>query len=137
MTILVFDDVERVLLVRHSSGGTWVAPGGMVEPDEGPADAARREMMEETGCAVELTRILGVHGGPDCRVVYENGDEVGYVMTVYEARVLDGLPRPNGSETLDVGYFRPDEVDRLNTAKWLPPVLREAVRQREQRSHGA
>lgn len=54
VTVLVFDDEGRVLLARHSGTGRWVAPGGMVEPDECPSQAALRETREETGCEVEL-----------------------------------------------------------------------------------
>ena len=38
VTGLVFDDRGRVLLVRVSNGGIWVAPGGAVDPDEAPQD---------------------------------------------------------------------------------------------------
>jgi 8-oxo-dGTP diphosphatase len=45
----VFDPgYEHVLLVRHRDHG-WVPPGGKVEADETPQDAARRELLEETG----------------------------------------------------------------------------------------
>ena len=49
VTILAFDESRRVLLIRHASRDLWVAPGGMIEPDETPAMAAHREMQEETG----------------------------------------------------------------------------------------
>lgn len=45
----VFDaDGGRVLLVHHPFHG-WSCPGGHLEPTEAPADAARRELREETG----------------------------------------------------------------------------------------
>jgi 8-oxo-dGTP pyrophosphatase MutT (NUDIX family) len=124
VTVLLFDDEGRVLLVRHSNEGLWVAPGGMIEPDEDPAAAARREMFEETACEVDIVKVLGVFGGPEFRVRYANGDEVGYVMTVYEARSRGGAPRPDGNETLEARYFPPEEVASLPTARWLPIVLR-------------
>lgn len=125
VTVLLFDEQDRVLLVRHSDRGVWVAPGGMVEPDEDPEETARREMREETGVDVDLVSILGVFGGPEFRVTYRNGDQVGYVMTVYEARMLGGQPTPDLDETLDVGFFTREQVDALETAEWLPVVLRE------------
>ena len=44
----------RVLLHRHRRLGLWLPPGGHVEPHELPDDAALREVMEETGVAIEL-----------------------------------------------------------------------------------
>jgi 8-oxo-dGTP diphosphatase len=50
----VFDvDLTEVLLVRHRRRG-WVPPGGKVEPGETPHEAARRELLEETGLEAEL-----------------------------------------------------------------------------------
>jgi 8-oxo-dGTP pyrophosphatase MutT (NUDIX family) len=44
VTIVSFDDTGRVLLVKHRDTDLWVAPGGAIEPEETPADAAVREM---------------------------------------------------------------------------------------------
>ena len=41
-----------VLLVDHINAGLWLPPGGHVEPDEHPADTARREAQEELGVVV-------------------------------------------------------------------------------------
>ena len=38
---------ERVLLHRHAKLGMWLPPGGHIEPDELPDDAAVREVEEE------------------------------------------------------------------------------------------
>lgn len=40
---------DRVLLVHHNATGKWVFPGGHVDPNETPAEAAVREVLEETG----------------------------------------------------------------------------------------
>ncbi len=44
----------RVGLIRHPRLGKWMLPGGHVEPDENPAEAALREVAEETGLAARL-----------------------------------------------------------------------------------
>ena len=44
----------RVLLLRHKKIGTWLPPGGHVEPNELPHETAMREAMEETGIKIEL-----------------------------------------------------------------------------------
>ena len=48
--VLLLDASDRLLLVQ--SGGAWLVPGGGVEEGEELADAAARELREETGLAV-------------------------------------------------------------------------------------
>ncbi|MGC9469376.1 MAG: NUDIX hydrolase [Anaerolineae bacterium] len=56
LTVLVYAvRGSRTLLMRRNKEpnlGLWVAPGGKVEADEAPHDAAIREMYEETGLIV-------------------------------------------------------------------------------------
>ena len=130
VTVIHRDEAGRVLLVRHVEGG-WVTPGGAVEPCERPADAAVREMWEETGLHVELVRVLGVYGGPEFTTQYRNGDRVSFSMTVFEARVLGGALRPDGDETLEVRWVAANELDGLHLQPWAPRVLREAWEHRE------
>ncbi len=48
------DNSWRIGLIRHPRLGKWMLPGGHVEPDENPAEAALREVTEETGLAAQL-----------------------------------------------------------------------------------
>lgn len=123
VTVLVFDQAGRVLLVRHAEGDRWVAPGGSLEPGERPAGGAVREMWEETGLWVEPVRILGVYGGPEFQWTYANGDQVAYVMTVFEGRVRSGELRAGDEEVLELGYFSERELAPLPKAEWLSVVL--------------
>lgn len=53
---------DEVLLIRHRGGPKpWGLPGGGVERHERLVEAARREVYEETGMAVEVERLLGVY----------------------------------------------------------------------------
>ncbi|MBV9159212.1 MAG: NUDIX domain-containing protein [Candidatus Kaiserbacteria bacterium] len=45
---------NTILLHRHKRLGIWLAPGGHVELDEDPTQAAIREAKEETGLDVDL-----------------------------------------------------------------------------------
>ncbi len=51
--IVIDPKARKVLLVHHKASGCWVFPGGHVDPDEAPHEAAIRELREETG--VQLT----------------------------------------------------------------------------------
>lgn len=67
---IVVDDRGRVLLHRHKRLGIWLQPGGHLDPGESPAEAARRETLEETGVDARhpggRARLLHVdlHEGP-------------------------------------------------------------------------
>lgn len=123
VSIITRDDRGRVLLVLHENEKVWVVPGGAVEPNEVPAEAAAREMWEETGLEVDLQRILGVYGGPEFVVTYGNGDQCSYVTVVFEGRPVGGQLRPDGIETLDVRYFAREEVATVRTPGWLDEIL--------------
>ena len=54
-TVAVFVVSEgKVLLHYHRKLGMWLPPGGHIEKDELPDEAAVREVREETGLEVEL-----------------------------------------------------------------------------------
>jgi ADP-ribose pyrophosphatase YjhB (NUDIX family) len=60
---------HEILLMRRSDNGYWGLPGGFVELGESVADAARREVEEETGWSVEIERLIGVYSDPAHQVV--------------------------------------------------------------------
>lgn len=121
--VAIHDEQMRLLLCLHRDKNIWVAPGGLIEPGEQPADAAVREVWEETGLLVEITGILGVYGGPHLIIDYPNGDKTAYIGTLFRGRVLEGHIRPDGEETLDVRYFARDEMQRAPHAEWLDTAM--------------
>jgi ADP-ribose pyrophosphatase YjhB (NUDIX family) len=123
VSIALRDAQGRVLLVRHSEGDVWLLPGGAIEPTELPADAAVREMFEETGLLVRLTHLIGVFGGPEFVVHYRNGHRTSYVMVVFAAEHVAGAQRPDGAEVLEVRFVAECDAAPLPKAPWVPEVL--------------
>jgi 8-oxo-dGTP pyrophosphatase MutT (NUDIX family) len=115
-------DGDTVLLVRHVEG-RWTFPAGAVDPGERPADAARRETLEEAGIVVEPFRIAGVFGGgPEFSGSYSNGDRVAWVTTVFKARIVSGKATPSDDETAEVRWVTPDEAFALElspSTRWM------------------
>lgn len=119
----IFDSSGRLLLVCQRESGIWSTPGGMIEPDELPADAIVRETWEETGLLVSPQRVLGVFGGPEFVVRYPNGDEVQYVITAFGCDVIDGALQDRTEETTAARYWTEAEASALPLASWLRAIL--------------
>ncbi len=102
-TVAVFVvEASRVLLHFHRRLGKWLPPGGHVEADELPDDAALREVEEETGLVV---RLVGGRGLPI--------DEPRQLVVPAGVQVESIYP---GHEHIDLVYFavpaEPGRVDR-------------------------
>lgn len=123
VSIALRDEEGRVLLARHVETGLWGLPGGGVEPGETAADAAVREMWEETGVLVRLTRLVGVFSGPDHIIRYRNGDRTSYVSTTFEAIRMAGSVRLDRAELLEVRFVTPAEAAALQLPPWMPEIL--------------
>lgn len=60
--VLLRDDRILMALHRRQHDHYWVLPGGGVEPNETPEEAAVREVQEETGLDIRIQRLLFVDG---------------------------------------------------------------------------
>jgi 8-oxo-dGTP pyrophosphatase MutT (NUDIX family) len=109
---VVLDADGRVLLGRRSDTGNWGLPGGIIDPGEEPADAAVREIYEETGViavpeALVAVSVSGV-------VTYPNGDVVQYLEVLFRCRATGGTARVNDSESVEVSWHAPDDLPDLD-----------------------
>ena len=127
VAVIARDETGRVLMVLNAETGLWQTIGGMLEPDESPHEAGRREALEEAGVEVELRRVIAVAGGPDFRLTYPNGDQMAYVATIFDAVVIGGEPRADGDETAAVEWFTLEELAATETDDFTRALLSAAI----------
>jgi 8-oxo-dGTP pyrophosphatase MutT (NUDIX family) len=110
---IVRDDAGRVLLQLRGDRerDVWGFPGGAVELGESVADAAIREVAEETGLDIEVTSLHGIYSNYPDR--YPNGDVVQAIAVYFHCRVLGGTLSADGHETLALDYFHLDQLPTL------------------------
>jgi 8-oxo-dGTP diphosphatase len=110
---------DAVLLVQRGKGaraGTWSFPGGHIEPGETAADAAWREVREETGLDVEIVELVGVRD-----VVLRDGNgslQAHYLLAVYAARWRGGEPLA-ASDTRDARFVALEDLHRYDLTEGL------------------
>ena len=117
----------RLLLVRRAHApwrGAWDIPGGFCGPREHPADAAVREVREETGLVVRTSGILGMwidSYGPDG----PDADKV--TLSIYFHATPKGPARPwmDPNEVAEIRWFAPGELPaEVAFPGHVPEVLR-------------
>ncbi|WP_338602644.1 NUDIX hydrolase [Saccharopolyspora sp. SCSIO 74807] len=95
--------IDHVLLIRRGwdpFAGCWALPGGYVDAGERFADAARRELREETGLAAEHLIRVGVYDEP-------HRDPRGRVISVAYTARLSTMPQARAG-------------DDARDAQWVP-----------------
>lgn len=108
----VFDDRDRLLLIRRTDTGQWAMPGGGAEVGETVGTAAVREAFEETGLDVVLT---GLECVVDKRDVGE-GDSRFPMIVSFSARPRDPGQRVRLAEleASEHRWITRDEVDGVD-----------------------
>ena len=116
--VVVSEYKGKILLSRHKNRDTWETQGGHIEAGETPEQAARRELMEESGAKeFVLTPICDYHG-------YNKYASADGAVFHAEITAMGDLPE---SEMAETGFF--DKMpEKLTYPNVTPKLFAEAFR---------
>jgi ADP-ribose pyrophosphatase YjhB (NUDIX family) len=112
---VLFDDGERVLLMRERADGLWSLPGGWADPGEAPSTAVVREVIEETGYGSSAVKLIACWD----RELQNNPPPlpVHVYKLFFLCRHNGTVQEPEALETLDVGWFSLDALPELSLGR--------------------
>ena len=116
---------RSLLVVHHRKLGVWLPPGGHLEPNEVPHEAAIREVYEETGVRAQVEASsdpdLGLRGVRDIQIprpfamgyqlIHRHGDEPEHV----HLDMAYALTAPHGSAV-------EANLSEVRDARWMTAV---------------
>jgi 8-oxo-dGTP pyrophosphatase MutT (NUDIX family) len=137
---IVFDEaLEHVLLVHHNKIGKWLYPGGHVDPNQTPAEAAAREVEEETGVRAYVVSdplfahpAVTVHPAPHAVLEMDVRDnkigEHRHIDMVYVLRAITSELAQQTEEVSGARWVPIADVAGLDTPAELPALVTDAAR---------
>lgn len=123
-SVIVEDSEGRILLQLRSDNHCWGYAGGSVELDEAVKDAAKRELLEETGLTANTLELFGVFSGKDTHYIYPNGDEVSNVDIVYICKDYSGELKCQENEVDELKFFGIHEIPENISPPIRKPLCR-------------
>lgn len=136
----------KVLLLWHRKLQMWLPPGGHIEPNELPDEAAIREVKEETGLDVVLLSQPALPPIPGPRqLARPEGiqlEDIGpghqHIDLVYFARPADPQSvRPVANDEVErIGWYGLSDLDRIPVTEEIRTWVKRAVTQANHGSSG-
>lgn len=122
----VRDSQGRIALIRNEWTEGWFLPGGAVERGEDPAQAASREVREETGLRASIGDPIVVL---DQSYVVDGGDSVQFTaaFVVFDATANGEIPDPDrlgvGDEAIEGARWFDQLPEHLHDGEYLRGYL--------------
>lgn len=100
VNVAVFQN-GQILVTERDDYHVWCMPGGSIDPNESFPQAARREVLEETGLHVAITRLVGIYSRPQWGQHH---------ILVFAADVHGGVQRAQPGEVRAMQFFAVDDL---------------------------
>lgn len=120
-SFVLIEKEGRYLLIREAAkkwNGKWFLPGGKVELNETPENAAHREVKEEAGCNINITGIFYFR--------YNTGFLDNYLSLFFLATIAgeETLKHVADKHSLEVKWFTYEEIRQLPLRQKLLDIIK-------------
>lgn len=130
-SVIVEDEQGRILLQLRTDNHCWAYAGGSVELDEAVEEAAKRELLEETGLIAEELTLFGIFSGEDMHYIYPNGDEVSNIDIVFLCKNFSGDLKCQAGEVDALRFFSIEELPENISKPNIKPI-REWIKSKDE-----
>ena len=115
---IINPNTKEILLVKHKKNKRWTQPGGHIEQDETPEEAALREAYEETGLHI---RLLGERFPREQDFIRPLGIQKNrtisgkiHIDIIYPAVPINEIDHTDADNDVQkIGWFTRNELERI------------------------
>ncbi|MDQ7809681.1 NUDIX domain-containing protein [Amycolatopsis sp. A133] len=112
VSAFIQDDEGRILMIRRTDNDLYSIPGGQLELGETLAEAAVREVREETGIECEVKEVIGLYSNPKHVIAYDDGEVRQEFSICFRAAPTSGTLRTS-NESKEVTWIPKDSLEKL------------------------
>jgi ADP-ribose pyrophosphatase YjhB (NUDIX family) len=112
VSAFIQDDEGRILMIRRTDNDLYSIPGGQLELGETLAEAAVREVREETGIECEVTDVIGLYSDPKHVIAYDDGEVRQEFSICFRARRIHGRLHTS-QESKEVSWIASNKLTDL------------------------
>jgi ADP-ribose pyrophosphatase YjhB (NUDIX family) len=130
VSAFIQDDEGRILMIRRTDNDLYSIPGGQLELGETLAQAAVREVREETGIDCEVTGVVGLYSDPKHVIAYDDGEVRQEFSICFHAQATGGTLRTS-SESKEARWIREQEIPNLRIHPSITKRINQALQNSE------
>lgn len=112
VSAFIQDNEGRILMIRRTDNDLYAIPGGQLELGETLAQAAAREVHEETGIECRVTGVVGVFSNPRHVIAYDDGEIRQEFSICFRANQTSGRLQTS-SESKEVLWVEKSDLSKL------------------------